>query len=288
MAVLLWDQIGEREYETGVDHGVLYIPDNNGVYAPGVAWNGLTGVTETPSGAEANAQYADNIKYLNILSAEDFGVTIEAFTYPDEFGVCDGSASPRPGVSLGQQPRKTFGLSYRTKIGNDVEGDAYGYRLHLVYGCLAAPSERAYATVNDSPEPVTFSWEVSTTPAPATGYNPTALITIDSTNADADDLAALEQILYGTAAVDARLPLPDEVIGLMGGATVAANVPAPTYDQPTTTITIPTAVGVVYQIGGVDQTAGPVVISETTTVTAKPASGYVFPPDADDDWVFEV
>lgn len=211
---LVWDQVGERLYETGVDHGVLFIPDAAGVYNTGFAWNGLTTVTEKPSGAESNPQYADNIKYLNLLSAEDFGVTIEAFTYPDEFGQCDGSVDPEPGVKLGQQSRKSFGFSYRTKVGNDVEGNDLGYKIHLVYGCLAAPSEKAYATVNDSPEPVTFSWEVTTTPAPVTGHNPTALIVIDSTVVDSADLTAFELILYGDVATEPKLPTPDEVIAL--------------------------------------------------------------------------
>lgn len=214
MAVLLWDQTGERLYETGVDHGVLYLPNASGVYDKGYAWNGLTTVTETPSGAEPNAQYADNIKYLNLLSAEEFGITIEAFTYPSEFAACDGSAIPSPGVVVGQQSRSSFGFSYRTKIGNDVAGDSLGYRLHLVYGCLASPSEKAYATINDSPEAVAFSWEVTTTPAPVTDYSPTSLIVINSTEVDAADLTALEDILYGTAAVEPKLPTPDEVIAI--------------------------------------------------------------------------
>lgn len=214
MVALVWDQVGERFYETGVDHGVLYIPDEAGVYDTGVAWNGLTGVTETPSGAEPSAQYADNIKYLNILSAEEFGITIEAFTYPPEFSECDGSATPSVGLTIGQQSRRSFGLSYRTKIGNDVEGDAFGYRLHLVYGCTASPSEKAYATINDSPEPVTFSWEVTTTPAPVTDMKPTSLITIDSTLVDPTDLTALEALLYGDAMGPASLPTPDEVIAI--------------------------------------------------------------------------
>lgn len=214
MAVLTWDDIGERFYETGVDHGVLYIPDVSGVYDTGVPWNGLTTVTETPSGAEPSAQYADNIKYLNLVSAEEFACTIEAFTYPDEFAQFDGLATPQPGVVLGQQPRGTFGLSYRTKVGNDVEGDAHGYKLHLVYGCQASPSEKAYNTINDSPEAITFSWDVSTTPAPVTGYQPTSLIVVDSRTVGSADLLALEALLYGTVSTTAELPTPDEVIAL--------------------------------------------------------------------------
>lgn len=216
MAALVWDQTGEKIYETGVDHGVLYIPNVLGVYANGYAWNGLTSVSESPSGAEPTAQYADNIKYLNLVSAEEFGATIEAFTYPDEFGQCDGSAAPVEGVFLGQQGRRSFGLAYRTLVGNDLEATEYGYKLHLIYGATARPSEKAYNTVNDSPEAITFSWELSTTPVSVTGFKPTASITIDSTKTDAADLAALEEILYGAAATEPRLPMPDEVLTLLG------------------------------------------------------------------------
>jgi hypothetical protein len=214
MAALTWDNVGERVYETGVDHGVLYIPDVAGEYSTGFAWNGLVSVTESPSGAEASPQYADNIKYLNLVSAEEFGATIEAFTYPEEFGQCDGTAAPKVGVLVGQQARKTFGLAYRTKIGNDLEGTEHGYKLHLVYGALAAPSEKAYASINDSPEAITFSWEVTTTPVNVTGLKPTAVLTIDSTKVDAADLTALELLLYGTGAIEPELPLPDAVIAL--------------------------------------------------------------------------
>lgn len=218
MAPLTWDQVGEKVYETGVDHGVLYLPDQAGVYNEGVAWNGLVTVTESPTGAEPSAQYADNIKYLNLISAEEFGATIEAFTYPEEFGQCDGTALPAPGVAVGQQGRKMFGLSYRTRVGNDVDGTEFGYKLHLLYGCQAAPSEKAYATINDSPEAITFSWEVTCSPVPVTDYKPTALIVIDSTQVDAADLAALEDLLYGAGATDAALPTPDAVIALFSGA----------------------------------------------------------------------
>ena len=210
MAKLTWDQTGQKIYETGVDHGVLY-PASEGTYPKGVAWNGLTNVTESPSGAEPSPIYADNIKYVNLMSAEEFGATVEAYTYPDEFAECDGSKELTKGVYAGQQPRKTFGLCYRTKIGNDVDGDDHGYKLHLIYGALAAPSERAYATVNDSPEATTFSWELSTTPVEVTGGKPTACLTIDSTKVDATKLAALEKILYGDDSTEARLPLPNEV-----------------------------------------------------------------------------
>ena len=213
MAVLTWDQVGERFYETGVDHGVLYIP-TAGVYNSGVAWNGLISVTESPSGAEPSPQYADNIKYLNLLSTEEFGGTIEAYTFPDEFAQCDGTAFPKVGLAVGQQTRKTFGLSYRTKIGNDTDGQDLGYKLHLVYGALAAPSEKAYSTINDSPEAVTFSWEFTTTPVEVTALKPTALLTIDSTKVAEADLTALEALLYGTEAKEPSLPLPDAVIAL--------------------------------------------------------------------------
>lgn len=214
MAQLTWDQTGERLYETGVDHGVLYIPDATGAYNSGVAWNGLVTVTESPSGAESNKQYADNQVYLNLISAEEFGGTIEAFTYPDEFGVCDGTAKPGAGLYVGQQPRKAFGLSYRTKIGNDVEGNSHGYKLHLVYGAMAAPSEKAYGTVNDSPEPITFSWEFSTTPVQVPGFEPTAILTISSLEADEADLKALEAMLYGSGNTEPELPLPEDVISI--------------------------------------------------------------------------
>ena len=214
MSKLVWDKTGERLYETGVKQGVLYPMDAKGTYPKGVPWNGLTNVTESPSGAEATALYADDIKYLNLMSNEEFGGTIEAYTYPDEFAECDGSASIATGVYIGQQSRKTFGFCYRTTIGNDVESNAHGYKLHLVYGALASPSEKAYSTINDNPEAVTFSWEFSTTPVNVTGFKPTACLTIDSTKVDAEKLAALEKILYGDDADEsavARLPLPDEV-----------------------------------------------------------------------------
>ena len=215
MSKIIWDQTGERLYETGVKQGVLYVQEG-GVYPKGVAWNGLTAVTESPSGAEATALYADDIKYLNLVSAEEFGATVEAYTYPDEFAECDGSASIATGVMIGQQARKTFGMSYVTTLGNDTDGVAYGYKLHIIYGALAAPSEKAYATINDSPEAITFSWEVTTTPVNVTGLKPTASLTIDSTKADKVKLASLEAILYGSEDAEARLPLPDEIAQIMG------------------------------------------------------------------------
>jgi hypothetical protein len=227
MPRLTWDDTGLRFYETGVDHGVLYIPDETGLYTAGVAWNGLTTVTESPSGAEPTAQYADNIKYLNMFSAEELAVTIEAFTYPDEFAQFDGLAIPTPGVAVGQQHRPTFGLSYRTKLGNDLQGDNYGYKLHLLYGCMASPSEKAYATVNDSPAAIAFSWSVSTNAVAVTDMKPTSLITIDSTQVDPVALSAFEDTLYGGAAAEPSLPLPDEVIIAFpdaGGATVPSGL----------------------------------------------------------------
>lgn len=218
---LAWDKTGERLYETGVDRGVVFPFDTaNNKYGKGVAWNGLTNVSESPSGAEATALYADNIKYLNLYSAEEFGATIEAYTYPKEFAVLDGSAEIAPGVRIGQQKRGMFGMAYRTLIGSDVDGNDHGYKIHLIYGAMASPSEKAYGTVNDSPEAITFSWELTTTPVNVEGFKPTATVLIDSTEVDPDKLTAFEQILYGTAdGEDARLPLPDEVADLLGEGT---------------------------------------------------------------------
>ena len=290
MTTLQWDKAGERTYETGVSNGVLYL-QNSGIYDEGVAWNGLTTVTESPSGAESNKQYADNMVYLNLLSVEQFGGTVEAFTYPDEWAECDGSAVPTVGVSIGQQPRRTFGLSYQTKVGNDMDPEA-GYKIHLVYGALAAPSEKAYATVNDSPEPTSFSWEISTTPVnvgviDGKQYKPTASMTIDSTQVDATALQTLKDALYGTAGTDPRLPLPTEVVAMFSGTVTQVAPTAPTYDNATHTITIPATTGVNYYINDVLQTAGPQVITEDTVVSAAPAPGYKFPAVTDDDWLFD-
>ena len=225
MAKIVWDKTGEHFYETGVKNCVLYIP-TEGVYSKGVAWNGITAITESPSGAEATALYADDIKYLNLYSVEEFGATIEAYTYPDEFAECDGSAELVAGVKIGQQARKPFGLCYRTTIGNDTDGNDHGYKLHIIYGAMASPSEKSYNTINDSPEAVTFSWELTTTPVNVAGAKPTASITIDSTKVDAQKLAALEEVLYGkdgtgsdhTGATEPRLPLPDEIKTIMTAA----------------------------------------------------------------------
>ena len=290
MAPLTWDNVGERLYETGVDHGVLYHPDESGAYVDGFAWNGLTTVTESPSGAEANPQYADNIKYLNLISAEEFGGTIEAFTYPDEFGLNDGTASPEDGIVVGQQARKLFGLSYRTLVGNDLDGQDHGYKLHLVYGALASPSEKAYNTVNDSPEAIAFSWEFTTTPVAVTDLKPTSLIVLDSTKVDSDALGDLEDILYGASA-DPRLPLPDEVIDLFQGTTtdVSMGTPAnqPTYNSGTHVVTLPSVTGVQWKINGVNKTSGaqPALgVGETAEVTAHALPGYKLV--GDDDWTF--
>ena len=220
MSKLVWDKTGERLYETGIKNGVLYVQGESGTYPTGVAWNGLTAITESPSGAEATALYADDIKYLNLMSNEEFGATIEAYTYPEEFAECDGSKELVGGVMIGQQARKTFGLCYRTALGNDIDGNDHGYKLHIIYGALAAPSEKAYSTINDSPEAITFSWEITTTPVNVTGAKPTASIVIDSTKADPTKLAALEDILYGKdgdsgSGTGPRLPLPDEIKTLM-------------------------------------------------------------------------
>ena len=215
MSKLVWDSTGDRLYETGVKNGVLYPIDEVGTYSKGVAWNGLTAVTESPSGAESNPLYADDIKYLDLRSVEEFGGTIEAYMYPDEFAECDGSAELAAGVKIGQQKRKVFGLCYRTTLGNDVKGDDYGYKLHIVYGAVASPSERGYTTMNDSPEAITMSWEFTTTPMSAKGVRPTAHLKIDSTKANAEKLTALEAILYGADETEARLPLPDEIATLM-------------------------------------------------------------------------
>lgn len=286
MSELVWDETGQRFYETGVDRGVLFMPNNQGAYTNGVAWNGLVSVTESPSGAEPNAQYADNIKYLNLYSAEEFSATLEAFTYPDEFAAYDGLGVPTPGVTIGQQARRSFGLCYRTKIGNDVDGEDHGYKLHLLYGCTASPSEKAYNTINDSPEAITFSWEISTVPVAVTGMKPTAVVTINSTEVDAGDLAALEQILYGDVGVDPALPLPDAIVTMFQGGVTVVTPAEPAFDQGTNTITIPSVTGVTYYIDDEAVPAGAVVITEDTLVVARPNAGYVFAQGVDDDWLY--
>jgi hypothetical protein len=286
VTALVWDAVGDRRFETGVDRGVLYIPNTAGAYTTGFAWNGISKVTEKPTGASSNKQYADNQVYLNLVSTEQFEADLEAFTYPDEFGQCDGTAEPEPGVAIGQQSRKSFGLSYRTKVGNDVNSDL-GYKIHLVYGATAAPSQKDFQTVNDNPAAIAFSWLVTTTPVPVTGYKPTATLTIDSTKVSSTALATLEQTLYGTAGVDPRLPTPDEVLAMFAGTVVSVTPTAPTYDTATHTITIPTVTGVTYYIDDVAVTGTYVLTSgQTKLVVAEPNAGYEFPAVTDNDWLF--
>lgn len=291
MVALVWDKTGERFYRTGVSKGVLYQIDA-GEYVDGVPWNGLTNVTASPSGAESNKQYADNIVYVNLLSAEEFGATIEALSYPDEFEQNDGSATPTPGVTIGQQRRKPFGFCYRTEIGNDVEGNDYAYELNLVWGCQAAPSEKASQTISDSPEPQSLSWELTTTPVNVgtvlgVEYKPTAKMSVRSDKTDPVKLAALEAALYGTASTDPILPLPADVILMLASTLTTATPAAPTYDAGTDIITIPNTTGVEYKINGVIVPAGAYgPIAANTEVRAYPATGYKFPVPTQTQWVF--
>lgn len=285
MTKLAWDKTGEHVYETGVDHGVLYIP-TAGVYDQGFAWNGLETVTEAPAGAESTKTYADNILYLNLLSAELWNATIDAYTYPDEFGPCDGTVEPEPGLAIGQQTRHPFGLCYRTLKGNDTEGTDFGYKLHLAYGCLAAPSQKAFGTINDAPSAITFSWAVSSTPVDVPGFKPTSIIVADSTKLDATAMAALQDILYGTVGTDPRLPLPAEVMALFAGTITSVFPTAPTFVSGTHTITIPTVTGVEYKILG-EVVTGAIVITADTVVTANPLPGYEFTQPSDDDFFFD-
>lgn len=293
MGVLVWDQVGERFYETGVDHGVLYTPDNTGVYDIGVAWNGLTTVTEKPSGAAPTPQYADNIKYLNLLSYEEFGGSIEAFTYPDAWAQHDGTGMPYPGASVGQQTRKPFGLSYRTRLGNDIQGPDYGYKIHMVWGALASPSEKAYNTINESPEATALAWDFSTTPVPIAGtnpvtglpYKPSSYMCFDSTKVNAGALVALENFLHGTVSLDPSLPSPEAVLALLAGSITTVTPTASTYNSSTDLVTIPSVTGVIYKMNGVVQTAGTHPITADVIVRAYPANGYVFPAIVDDRWV---
>lgn len=289
MTALVWDTVGQRFYETGVDRGVLYIPNGSGVYDTGFAWNGLTTVTETPDGASATPQYADNIQYLNLISAETLGGTIEAFTYPDQFGQCDGTANPNTGVNVTQQARKSFGLSYRTLLGNDLVGTAFGYKIHLLYGATAQPSEKAFATINDSPEALAFSWGFTTAPVSVTGLKPTALLTVDTSKALASGVTALEAALYGGSSTTPRLPLPDEVIAMFAGALTPVTTLPPTYVSGTHTLTVPSVTGVVYRrtdTGAIVAPASTIVLTtgQTIVLKATPAAGYVFTAGSDDDW----
>lgn len=294
MSRLAWNKVGENRFETGCDRGVLYHRDNvTGDYDTGYPWNGLTNVTESPSGAESNKQYADNKVYLNILSAEEFNFTIEAFTFPDQFAINDGSAEVMPGVTIGQQNRRPFGMSWRTLIGNDTEMLDYGYKIHLAYGALAAPTEKASGTVNESPEASAFSWECSTTPVevpgtnPVTGkpFRPTATLVLDSTKLSAENLEALEDILYGTEGAEPRLPLPAEVFELAGGAVLPVETQAPSYDAGTDIVTIPAVVGVQYSVDGTDVAAGAYgPIAEDTVVNARAKDGYRLTNTSDTNW----
>lgn len=289
MTELKWGQSGEKRFETGVSKGVLYRRDAGGAYNIPSAWNGLVSISESPSGAEPNKQYADNTVYANLISAEEFAATIEAFTYPDDFEFCDGSASPAVGISIGQQNREVFGLSYQTLIGNDLTPEA-GFKIHLVYGAQAAPSEKAYQTVNDSPEAMTFSWEVSTTPVSVPGFKPTATLVIDSTKVAQADLDEIMALLYGTAGQDAYLPLPEEVAALIGATTeVTATAPTATAAG---VITIPSVTGVQYYRDdtGAAVAAGTVTITgaigTSLIISAKAKSSYKLKPMTDDDWSF--
>lgn len=292
MSKLAWAQVGERRYETGVDRGVLYIPNEQGAYEEGHAWSGLTTVTQSPSGAESNKQYADNQVYLNLISAEEFGATIEAFAYPDAFGQCDGTYEASPGVYVGQQSRKSFGFSYRSRVGNDLKGTDFGYKLHLVYNAMASVSEKAHATINDSPEAAPFSWELTTTPVEVGEVNgvelkPTAILTIDSTKVDSDALATLEEFLWGTEGNDPMLPSPADVLAMFSSTVNQVDPSVPAYDSATKTITVPNVTGVIYTVGNQTVEPGPLVITKDTVVKAKPATGYKFPAVVDTDWLYK-
>lgn len=295
MTRIEWGRTGERFFETGVSRGVLYPTDKFGAYPKGVAWTGLTAVNESPSGAEATKEYADNQVYLNMISAEEFSGTIEAFQSPVEFDQCDGSASTVPGIRIGQQTRRAFGFSYQTLIGNDIDGQEHGYKVHVVYGALAAPSERNHETVNDSPEPVTLSWEFNTTPANITpeikidgkALKPVSTLSFDSRYFSAAKMQELTDILYGTESSDARLPSPFELITLMGlGQAVEVTPTAPTFDDVSDTLTIPTVLGVSYFSNGAAIEPGDHVIEGPTLVTSVPKIGYAFPKFIQTQWAF--
>jgi hypothetical protein len=287
MAVLAWDTAGTMRYETGVDQGVLYILNTgNGLYDTGYAWNGLTTVTETPAGASHNPQYADNIKYLDILSAETFGGTIQAFTAPDAFAACDGLYVPEAGVAVGQQSRATFGMSYRTRVGNDSNAAA-GYKYHLLYGLTASPSQKAYATVNDSPAAIDFSWDIASIPAGVSGHSPTSSITIDSTQVGSSALTNLLNDLYGTAGTSPFLPSPDTVLGLFAGSVTMVTLTAPTFDG-AHTITIPSQTGVTYYVDGVVHAAGSQLLTtgQKKVVSATANAGFAFNTPVVTSWLF--
>lgn len=291
--ILVWGNTGERVYETGVNRGVLYPCDNLGAYGTGVVWNGLTTVTESPQGATASPMYADNIKYLNLISVETFEATINAYTYPEEWAACDGSAVPSAGLHVGQQHRNMFGLSYCTQIGNDIDGSDHGYKLHLVWGAIAKPSQKAFATINDQPAAIDFSWDLTTTPVAVTGLKPTASMTIDTTKVDATKLTSLLTILYGSGGVAPRLPLPDEVIAIFVGSgltSVDMGVLAkqPSYNSGTHVITLPTVTGVQWKINGVNKAAGAqpaLTAGQVAIVKATAQSGYLI--TGDDTWTYD-
>lgn len=292
MAVLVWDQTGEREFETGVEKGVLYPTNTDGTYGTGVAWNGLTTVTESPTGAAVTKKYADNINYLSLISAEQFEGQIDAFTYPDEWSACDGSVEPHPGVAVGQQSRKVFGLAYKTLLGNDVAGRDFAYKLHLVWGALASPSQKAYGTVNDTPDAITFSWKFVTTPVVVPGLKPSAILIIDSSKVDPTALAALESELYGTAGTAPTLPSPGDVIALFNGSVTVVTATQPAFVAGTGVITVPTVTGVRYRHGDTHavltngSTVTIPVSGQSLVIEAEPLTGYVFSPTSDDDWSF--
>jgi hypothetical protein len=283
VTALTWDQTGGRRYETGIDRGVLYLPNDSGVYDTGVAWNGLTKVSEKPTGGTPTALYADNIKYLQLMSTEYFEADISAYTYPEEFAPCDGSVEPEAGVAIGQQPRQPFGMCYRTLVGDDVHGTQAGYKLHLVYGALAAPSQKEYDSVNDSPTAIEFTWSITTTPVAVSGQQPTATLEIDSTKVDADALSTLEGFLYGTSGTNPTLPSPDDVLAIFSGTVTTVTPTAPTFAA--NVITVPTVTGVTYYIDGVAVT-GTVTITENKVVTASPNQGYKFPDETQTEWEF--
>lgn len=291
MSQLTWDKIGERYYETGVSNGVLYLPNAMGIYTQGHAWNGLTGVTSSPSGAESSKQYADNIPYLNMTSAEEYGGTIEAFYSPKAFDQCDGTAKPIPGLSIGQQSRKSFAFSWQTLIGNDIDGQDHAYKIHVAYGAQAAPSEKAYATVNESPEAVTLSWTFTTTPVPITpeiivegrALKPTAYLAFDSRDFTTAKMQELKDILYGTSSTEPRLPSPRELITIMQTSLTEVTPQVPTFDDTDNELIIPDQTGVVYLANGVVIT-GTHILEESVTITAIPAAGYKFPNVIQTQW----
>lgn len=283
MTQITWDQSGDRRYETGVSRGVLYLPNEVGVYDTGVGWNGLTKVSEKPTGGTPTALYADNIKYLQLMATEYFEADISAYTYPDEFATCNGEIEPEAGVSIGQQPRQPFGMCYRTELGNDLNSQL-GYKLHMVYGALAAPSQKEYDSINDTPSAIEFTWSITTTPVAVTGQQPTATIVIDSSKVSSDALATLEGFLYGTEGTDPSLPTPDALLAIFSGSVTAVTPTQPTYTSGTHTIAIPSVTGVNYYIDDALVT-GNIVITESTVVTASPAVGYKFTEPSVDEWL---